>query len=344
MSCHTAGGMPRDAGVALDARAPLVALAGNPNVGKSTLFNALTGARQRVGNWPGKTVSVAQGDWRTLSGRLRLADLPGSYSLLPDSPDEALVRDVLTAPAGQRPDAVAFTLDAANPARNLYLLSQILDTGIPVVVALTMTDVAARRGRTPDPGALARELALPVVPVEGRTGTGLEQLADTVTDLLRRPVHPKPGPRHAWAVPGSPLAAELEELVRASARHPHPYPARWLAVSLLCGEHPPGVPAELAAHAGECARRLGKPRPSRPTPSRPTPSSSSRRPATTGRTPSSNAPRPAPSGSAPPSPTARTGCCCPAPSAACPSPSGRPSGRPSAPALIALSPVRDRRQ
>lgn len=253
MSCHATG-----AGATATAErrtgAPFVALVGNPNVGKSTLFNALTGAHQRVGNWPGKTVSVAQGDWRTASGRpLRVADLPGSYSLLPDSPDEALVRDVLTAPEGERPDAVVFALDAANPARNLYLLSQILDTDIPVVVALTMTDVAARRGAPPAPDALARELGLPVVRVEGRTGTGLDLLADAVGEALDG-VPPPQGRTSAWAT-GSPVAAELAELAaQASGRTPHP--ARWLAVSLLCGEEPREVPAALAERAGAAADRL----------------------------------------------------------------------------------------
>ncbi|MCY0929527.1 ferrous iron transport protein B [Streptomyces sp. H27-H1] len=253
MSCHAAGG---GATATAERRtgAPFVAIVGNPNVGKSTLFNALTGAHQRVGNWPGKTVSVAQGDWRTASGRrLRLADLPGSYSLLPDSPDEALVRDVLTAPAGERPDAVVFALDAANPARNLYLLSQILDTDIPLVVALTMTDVAARRGAPPGPEALARELALPVVAVGGRSGTGLELLAEAVGDALA-PAAPPHGRTSAW-VAGSPVAAELAALAaEAGGRTPHP--ARWLAVSLLCGEEPPEVPAELAERARAAADRL----------------------------------------------------------------------------------------
>ncbi|WP_327308290.1 ferrous iron transport protein B [Streptomyces sp. NBC_01298] len=257
MSCHATGaGAGATATPERWTGLPFVALVGNPNVGKSTLFNALTGAHQRVGNWPGKTVCVAQGDWRTAGGRpLRVADLPGSYSLLPDSPDEALVRDVLTAPEGERPDAVVFALDAANPARNLYLLSQILDTDIPVVVALTMTDVAARRGAPPGPEALARELALPVVRVEGRSGTGLDLLADAVCEALDAEA-PRRARTSAWAV-GSPVAAELAELA-AAASGLTPHPARWLAAGLLCGEEPPEVPAELARRAGAAADRLAE--------------------------------------------------------------------------------------
>src|SRR5512142_2521441 len=155
-----------------------IALVGNPNVGKSTLFNAMTGARQHVGNWPGKTAAVAFGGWRTPMGPVELIDLPGTYSLEPHSPDEELTRDLLVTEDGDRPDLVIAVLDAANLARNLYLLAQLLDTGVRLVVALTMLDVAAGRGVEVDALALARLVGVPVVKVCPRLADGLDRLAD----------------------------------------------------------------------------------------------------------------------------------------------------------------------
>lgn len=174
--CH--GPVPRRGVVPAVTR---VGLVGNPNVGKSTLFNTLTGARQRVGNWPGKTVEVASGCWPTPAGPVELVDLPGTYSLVPSSPDEELVRDLLAdRSAGQRPDLVVAVLDAANLARNLYLLTQLLETGVPVVAALTMTDVAAARGLQVDVQRLGGLLGVPVVQVAPRSGEGRELLAEAV--------------------------------------------------------------------------------------------------------------------------------------------------------------------
>ncbi len=229
----------------VDAGNPRVALAGNPNVGKSTLFNTLTGARQRVGNWPGKTVSVAQGTWRSPGGDVTLIDLPGAYSLVPASPDEALTRDLLVDRGMDgRPDLVVITLDAANLARNLYLLAQVMETGVPLVVALTMADIAASRGIHVDAGRLAELVGAPVVPVVPRRGEGVAELGRAIGAALAAGRGP--------AVPalGDDLEAALAAVTatvpaRLAARHP----SRWLSVALLTGETVPGVPAEVAAAA-----------------------------------------------------------------------------------------------
>ncbi|WP_433419350.1 ferrous iron transport protein B [Microtetraspora malaysiensis] len=228
---------------------PRVALVGNPNVGKSTLFNMLTGARQRIGNWPGKTVSVAQGTWRSPHGDITLIDLPGTYSLLPGSPDEALTRDLLVDRGMDgRPDLVVITVDAANLARNLYLLAQVMETGVPLVVALTMVDIAKSRGIRIDAGRLAELVGAPVVPVVPRRGEGVDELGRVIGEALAAPRRP------AVPVLGADLEAALESVTaevpgEAAAR----YPARWLSTALLAGEPVPGVPEETTA----AARALG---------------------------------------------------------------------------------------
>jgi ferrous iron transport protein B len=160
--------------------AAVVALVGAPNSGKSTLFNALTGARTTVGNWPGTTVEVARGVWR---GRT-LIDLPGAYSLDPLSPDEALTRDLLVSDPDDRPDLVVVVADAANLARSLYLVSEVRERAQRVIVALTMLDVAERRGIAVDTAALAAGIGCPVVALDPRRRSGLGGLADAVAAAL----------------------------------------------------------------------------------------------------------------------------------------------------------------
>lgn len=193
------------------AGSPVVALAGAPNVGKSTLFNALTGLRATTGNWPGTTVDVGRGVWRftgedrvceclecdgscpvNSTREFTLVDLPGAYSLDPQSPDEELTRALLLeVPAAERPDAVVVAVDAAHLVRSLYLVCQLRETAGRVVVALTMGDVARRAGIEIDTFALSRELGCPVVAVDPRHRRGLDALTRTVRETLAHPVQPR---------------------------------------------------------------------------------------------------------------------------------------------------------
>ena len=180
-----------------------IAIAGNPNCGKSTIFNALTGLRQRVGNYSGVTVEHKVGRFYGAHGEpMSLVDLPGHYSLQVRSPDEAVARDVLLGRRAEepRPDTVIAVVDASNLERNLYLLAQVLDLGLPTVVALNMVDMAEQHGIRIDIPALAEALGVPVIPIVATRGTGLLELRQT----LSRPL-PVPSKR-----PPMPVAIERE--------------------------------------------------------------------------------------------------------------------------------------
>tara|TARA_R110000782_G_scaffold49622_2_gene107933 strand:+ start:62300 stop:64159 length:1860 start_codon:yes stop_codon:yes gene_type:complete len=166
---------------------PLIALVGNPNAGKSALFNALTGARQKLGNYPGVTVERKSGRLALADGRpVELVDLPGTYSLTPTSPDEQVTRDVILGKqAGERlPDALILVVDAANLENHLRFALEIRDLGLPMVVALNMVDLAARDGLELDPNVLAQQLGVPVVPTVAVRKRGLEALLQAVTPLV----------------------------------------------------------------------------------------------------------------------------------------------------------------
>lgn len=154
-------------------RARVVALAGNPNAGKSTIFNALTGGRQHVGNWPGKTVDVTSGAVRWNGSQVTLVDLPGTYSLSAHSLEEVIARDFILE---QRPDAAIVVADATNLERNLYLAVQVLELGVPVALALNMIDRAEAAGIVIDVDLLGRLLGVPVVPTVGTRRQGLLEL------------------------------------------------------------------------------------------------------------------------------------------------------------------------
>ncbi|HLM69116.1 MAG TPA: FeoB small GTPase domain-containing protein, partial [Longimicrobium sp.] len=175
-----------------------VALIGNPNTGKSTLFNALTGMRQRVGNYSGVTVERVEGRYRDDAGAVTIIDLPGTYSLSASSPDEEIALAVLTghAPGIDRPDVAIVVADAANLERNLFLASQVLELGLPCVVALNQVDAAEAAGMHVDAVELALELGAPVVPTVATRGQGLDVLKSAV-----RKAAALPRPARQFALP-----------------------------------------------------------------------------------------------------------------------------------------------
>ena len=216
-----------------------VALAGNPNAGKSTLFNALTGARQHVGNWPGKTVEKKTGALTRGDVRLDITDLPGVYSLSAYSLEEVVARDFIL---DERPDVIVAVVDAANLERNLYLVVQLLELETPGVVVLNMMDVADRQGLAFDVDRLSTALGTVVVPATARRGHGLDE---TVAAIVS-----------ARAAPGAPfrldygpaIEAEIAALLTILDRIPaidRLYPPRWLAIKLL--EDDADVAGKLAA-------------------------------------------------------------------------------------------------
>lgn len=158
-----------------------IALAGNPNTGKSTIFNALTGSRQHVGNWPGKTVEKKEGSWRYEGTEFEVVDLPGTYSLTAYSLEEVIARDYVI---NERPDLVVTVVDAANLERNLYLTLQILEMGVKVVVALNMSDVAESRGFKIDVPRLSQALNAPVIPTVASKGIGLDGLKKAIAETV----------------------------------------------------------------------------------------------------------------------------------------------------------------
>jgi ferrous iron transport protein B len=175
-----------------------VVLVGNPNTGKTTLFNALTGLNQRVANYPGVTVEWKSGSWVAGDREVSLVDLPGSYSLKPRSADEAVVLDTLSGRVQglPKPDLILVILDASNLDRNLYLCSQVCELGLPMVLALNMGDVAESRGLKLDPERLEKNLGLPVVAIQANRRLGLDILArrvgQTLHGLAALPAPPRP--------------------------------------------------------------------------------------------------------------------------------------------------------
>jgi ferrous iron transport protein B len=239
----------------------VVGLAGNPNSGKTTLFNALTGSRQRVGNWPGVTVAKKTGRLQTSAGSLEVVDLPGIYTLtVPEGEsavDERITHAFLLSglPSGQL-RLVVNIVDASNLERNLYLTAQLLEMRVPLVIALNMMDVAADRRIRIDVDLLARRLDCPVVPIVASRGQGLDALKAEIAQAIS---HPRISPVKIS------YPAEIEDAAREIAPVLRETPdSRWLAIKLLEGDvealrrAPAGTPAVLAAMCGRIEERSGE--------------------------------------------------------------------------------------
>jgi GTP-binding protein len=209
----------------------VVALAGNPNTGKSTVFNALTGLRQHVGNWPGKTVVRAEGAFRHGGAKFKVVDLPGTYSLLSQSTDEEIARDFILF---GRPDVTVVVVDATCLERNLNLVLQVLEITNRVVTALNLMDEAERLGMRVDDRALARDLGVPVVPMAARRGRGVRELAGAIDDVARGRVALKSRRLQKFSPE---LEAAIEDLLPKIEREFPGLPnTRWVALRLLEGD------------------------------------------------------------------------------------------------------------
>jgi len=217
-------------GINIDNFDRVVALAGNPNTGKSTVFNALTGLKQHTGNWPGKTVTRAEGGYQFNGVRYKLVDLPGTYSLLSASQDEEVARDFIL--FGQ-PDCTIVVTDATALERNLNLVLQVLEITDKVVVAINLMDEARRKGMQVDTRSISRDLGVPAIPITARTGEGMSTLLQTVEQVITGDIATKP-----LRVGGtSEFQRAIEELVPMIEQVAPGIPnARWVAIRLLDGD------------------------------------------------------------------------------------------------------------
>ena len=207
-----------------------VALAGQPNTGKSTVFNVLTGLKQHVGNWPGKTVEQKTGIATYDGSTYRLVDLPGTYSLTANSPEELIARDFIIE---ERPDVVVVVTDAAHLERNLYLVTELLPLSAPVIIALNMMDVAEQEGRPVDPIALEEAIGIRVVPMVAAKNQGVKELLAVVHDFAHDGVEyapSKPEVREDHRA----LLDDVQAQITGNV--PAPYPEDWVALKLLEGD------------------------------------------------------------------------------------------------------------
>ncbi|MCO5179942.1 MAG: 50S ribosome-binding GTPase [Anaerolineae bacterium] len=209
----------------------VIALAGNPNVGKSTVFNALTGLRQHTGNWPGKTVTRAEGGFVYDGARYKIVDLPGTYSLLSTSLDEQVARDFILF---GRPDVTIVVVDATRLERNLNLALQVLAITDRAVICLNLVDEAERSGLLVDDRRLARDLGVPVVPTAARQNRGLDELLAAVNEVATGRFVGRP---HRVQSQAAGVGRAVDELTaQLATAFPGLPNARWVALRLLDGD------------------------------------------------------------------------------------------------------------
>ncbi|MCR5529017.1 MAG: ferrous iron transporter B, partial [Saccharofermentans sp.] len=200
-----------------------IALAGNPNSGKTTLFNALTGSNQFVGNWPGVTVEKKEGKLKKHDGVI-ITDLPGIYSLSPYTLEEVVARNYLIK---ERPDAILNIVDGTNLERNLYLTTQLTELGIPVVIAVNMMDIVEKNGDKIDIDELSRQLGCKVVTISALKGTGIMEAAEAAIEAAKAT---KTIPTHSFSGPVEHAIAHIEE----AAVHDMPEEQqRWYAIKIF---------------------------------------------------------------------------------------------------------------
>jgi len=205
-----------------------IVLAGNPNAGKTTLFNELTGARQHVGNYPGITVEKKQGQFVKNGNAFNVVDLPGTYSLAAYSLEEVVARNYLI---DEKPDMVVNIVDASNLARNLYLSVQLMEMGAPVTIALNMMDMARSCGMHIDADKLSELLGVPVVPTVARTGGGKNELIDAVVERIKKPMPALP--RISYGNDIDNALDKMEEAIQQGSFLTDARPARWVALKYL---------------------------------------------------------------------------------------------------------------
>jgi ferrous iron transport protein B len=234
-ACETCGLFNADGlkklGVKTDDFDFVVALAGNPNTGKSTVFNALTGLRQHTGNWPGKTVLRAEGAFEYNNQKYKLVDLPGTYSLLSTSEDEEVARNFILF---GKPTVTVIVADASRLERNLNLVLQILEITNNAVLCLNLIDEAERNNIKIDTRILSKDLGIPVVPTSARFQRGIPELIQTISELANGNIKSKP--RRIKNIPKN-IEYSVQKLSEAIQKeYPNISNSRWIAFRLLEGD------------------------------------------------------------------------------------------------------------